>query len=181
MPLYYYKAVTKNGRVVKNKVEDMSRISLLKKLKRNGLIPITVIQTAKRKNTSRKPKKNLSGMSEIVKNASANTKLQNKSYQISLKERVYGKLALTEKVTLRDIIIFTQNFYLLKKANFNNIHALSTVIENTENLTLKEILEDGNNYVVKVTDNELLSELLNLFTNSFKENVDNLPNFEGAN
>ncbi len=142
MPLYFYKAATKSGRVVKNKVEDMSRISLLKKLKRNGLIPITVIQTAKRKNTVRKPKKNSSGMSEIVKNANINARLGNRTAKLTLKEKVYGKLALTEKVTLRDIIIFTQNFYLLKKANFNNIHALSTVIENTENLTLKEILED---------------------------------------
>lgn len=142
MPLYFYKAATKSGRVVKNKVEDMNRISLLKKLKRNGLIPITVIQTAKRKNTARKPKKNSSGMSEVVKNANINARLGNRTAKLTLKEKVYGKLALTEKVTLRDIIIFTQNFYLLKKANFNNIHALSTVIENTENLTLKEILED---------------------------------------
>ena len=39
-------------------------------------------------------------------------------------------------------MIFTQNFYLLKKANFNNIHALSTIIESTENLTFRAILED---------------------------------------
>ena len=142
MPLYYYKAATKSGRIVKNRVEDMSRLSLLKKLKRNGLIPIAVMQTAKRKNTARRPKKNSSGMTEIVKNANINARLENRQAKLTLKEKVYGKLALTEKVTMRDIIIFTQNFYLLKKANFNNIHALSTVIENTDNLTLKEILED---------------------------------------
>ena len=142
MPLYYYKAATKSGRIVKNRVEDMSRLSLLKKLKRNGLIPIAVMQTAKRKNTARRPKKNSSGMAEIVKNANINARLENRQAKLTLKEKVYGKLALTEKVTMRDIIIFTQNFYLLKKANFNNIHALSTVIENTDNLTLKEILED---------------------------------------
>ena len=31
---------------------------------------------------------------------------------------------------------------MLKKANFNNVHALATIIESTENLTLAEILED---------------------------------------
>ena len=51
-------------------------------------------------------------------------------------------LSKTEKVTSRDLVIFTQNFYLLKKANFNNIHALNTLIESTENLSLKGILED---------------------------------------
>jgi len=39
-------------------------------------------------------------------------------------------------------MVFTQNFYLLKKANFNNIHALSTIIEGTENPTFRAILED---------------------------------------
>ena len=39
-------------------------------------------------------------------------------------------------------MVFTQNFYLLKKADFNNIHALSTIIESTENLTFRGVLED---------------------------------------
>ena len=46
------------------------------------------------------------------------------------------------KITTRDIIIFTQNFLLLKKADFNNIHALETVISSTENAKFKSILED---------------------------------------
>ena len=39
-------------------------------------------------------------------------------------------------------MIFTQNFYLLKKANFNNVHALTTIIQSTENLAFAGILED---------------------------------------
>ena len=39
-------------------------------------------------------------------------------------------------------MVFTQNFYLLKKANFNNIHALNTLIESTENLSFRGVLED---------------------------------------
>ena len=39
-------------------------------------------------------------------------------------------------------MIFTQNFYLLKKANFNNIHALDTIIQSTENVSFRGILED---------------------------------------
>ena len=39
-------------------------------------------------------------------------------------------------------MVFTQNFYLLKKANFNNIHALKTIIESTENLSFRGVLED---------------------------------------
>lgn len=57
-------------------------------------------------------------------------------------QKINNALAKTEKVTTRDIVIFTQNFYLLKKANFNNIHALSTIINSTENYIFKGILED---------------------------------------
>ena len=132
MPLYSYKAVTKNGDFVKNKVEDISRVGLMRKLKRNGLIPIFVMQTVSRKNKSKKPKRNVKSIGEIVKNVDPKVEGNKKK---TLKEKIYASFALTEKVTMKDIIIFTQNFYLLKKANFNNIHAISTVIENTENLT----------------------------------------------
>jgi len=141
MPRYYYKAITHSGKIVKNRVEDTSRINLMRKLKRNGLMPVMVMQIAKRRNTYKKPKKNNRNMSKIIKNANINLKLGEK-HKLSFKERVYGRLSLTQKVTMRDIIVFTQNFYLLKKANFNNIHAISTVIESTENITLREILED---------------------------------------
>ena len=51
-------------------------------------------------------------------------------------------IARTSKITSRDLVVFTQDFYLLKKANFNNIHALTTIIDKTENLRFKEILKD---------------------------------------
>ena len=51
-------------------------------------------------------------------------------------------LSKTQKVTSRDIVVFTQNLYLLKKAGFNNVHALGTIIQSTENPTLKGVLED---------------------------------------
>ena len=61
---------------------------------------------------------------------------------LSTKEKINMYLAKTEKITQRDIVVFTQNFYLLKKANFNNIHALNTIIESTENISFRGILED---------------------------------------
>ena len=39
----------------------------------------------------------------------------------SLKDKINMYLGTEEKVTERDISIFTQNFYLLKKANFNKV------------------------------------------------------------
>ena len=60
----------------------------------------------------------------------------------SVVEKINLALSKQEKITTRDIMVFTQNFYLLKKADFNNIHALSTIIQSTENITFKGILED---------------------------------------
>ena len=64
------------------------------------------------------------------------------SSQKSLKDKIKNSISKTERITPRDVVIFTQNFYLLKKANFNNIHALTTIIESTENLAFREVLED---------------------------------------
>ena len=44
MPEYVYKAVTSKGQIVKNKVEETNRNTLIKKLKNNDLMPISVLQ-----------------------------------------------------------------------------------------------------------------------------------------
>ena len=143
MPVYVYRAVTDKGLVVKNKVEESSKQALVKRLKNNGITPIEIIQVAYKGRGQTKKKKNVTDIQEIIKNVNTTQVGRNSNIkQLSAVEKVNLYLASTEKVTVRDIIIFTENFYLLKKANFNNIHALSTIIQSTENITLKGILED---------------------------------------
>lgn len=142
MPQYIYRAVTNRGQVVKNKIEESSKQSVVKKLKSNGLMPIQVVQVGYiGQRTQKKKKRNISGVDDIIKK-SANVMRARDKRTLSWFERLNLKLRATEKITSRDLVIFTQNFYLLKKANFNNIHALNTIIESTENLTLVGILED---------------------------------------
>ena len=141
MPVYVYKAVTDKGLIVKNKVEEPSKQDLRKKLKNNDITPIEIIQVAYKKKT--RQKKNVTNIKDIIKDVNT-TQLDRRmpAKQISAIEKLNLYLAATEKVKTRDIIIFTENFYLLKKANFNNIHALNTIIKSTENISLKGILED---------------------------------------
>lgn len=142
MPIYMYKAVTKTGVVVRNKVESSSRQNLIKALKSSNLLPISIEQVSYRSNkTPKKQKKNVTDIQEIMKNVNT-TQLGNNKKTLSTKEKVNLYFAKTEKITQRDIVVFTQNFYLLKKANFNNIHALDTIIKSTENLSFRGILED---------------------------------------
>ena len=143
MPIYIYKAATKNGQVVRNRVEEVNRFILLRRLKNNNLLPISVTQiNAKGNKALKKQKKNVESSSSILKNIRSKEIEKN---MMSRKERIKKALfsnVTSAKITTKDLVVFTQDFYLLKKANFNNIHALTTIIESTENASLKGILED---------------------------------------
>ena len=144
MPIYIYKAVTDKGLIVRNKVEEDSKQSLVRKLKSNGITPIDIIKLSTIGKTQTKKKRNITNVSEVLKNVNT-TEINNKSIsrrQLTGIDRVNLFLSANSRITTRDLVIFTQNFYLLKKANFNNIHALTTIIQSTENLNFKGILED---------------------------------------
>lgn len=143
MPTYMYRAMTKTGVVVRNKVESNSKQQLIKTLKNNNLLPISIEQIAYRsRNAVKKKKKNVTDIQEIMKNVNTTQIGKNRERTLSTKEKINLYFAKTEKITPRDIVVFTQNFYLLKKANFNNIHALNTIIESTDNVSFRGILED---------------------------------------
>ena len=147
MPLYIYRAVSKDGDIVKNRVEEMSKFILLRKLKKNDLQPIEVIpirvgKLSFRKNT-KKQKKNVESSNSILKTVrdrEIERNINQDTFGAKLKKKLFTNVS--SKIVDRDIVIFTENFYLLKKANFNNIHALTTVLETTENVSLRAVIED---------------------------------------
>ena len=141
MSTYVYKAVTKQGVVIRNKVEASTKQNIVKMLKSNDLLPISIDKMPYgNKKQKRKVKKNTDNMQEFMKNI--NTTQISVQREMSNLDRIKTYFAMSRRITQRDIIVFTQNFYLLKKANFNNIHALRTIIESTENFYLRQILED---------------------------------------
>ena len=140
MPTYVYKAATSSGLIVRNRVEAGSKQNLIRILKNNDLMPISIDQVAYSSKRRKTKKKNIKDIEEIMQNVNT-TQISTKK-TTTTKEKISMYLSKTEKITNRDLVIFTQNFYLLKKANFNNIHALKTIIESTENVTFKGILED---------------------------------------
>ena len=143
MPEFVYKAIDKNGIVLKEKIQEKSKNSLVKRLKQNELTPIDVVQTSISSGQHRKKRKIERNTDKRVKSASAvASQKDERARGVSLGEKIKMKLSTTNKITTRDLEIFTQNFQLLKKAGFNNVHALSTIIKSTENLDLKGILED---------------------------------------
>ena len=143
MPTYKYRAVTERGRIVANRVEEGNASILMKKLKAHGLQPISIKQTIGTNVNGKKKKRNINNTQELVKGAGS-TKLSaaEKNKRMTKVDQVKLYFAVQQKITERDLVIFTQNFYLLKKANFNNVHALSTIIDSTENMAFAAILED---------------------------------------
>lgn len=142
MPEYVYRAADENGLIIRNRITEKSKQSLIRRLKANGMTPIEVTQVSFGK-YKKSNQESIAKVEELMKiaDATAIEKKKNKR-SFSVKEKVRMALSINEKVTTRDIVVFTQNFYLLKKAGFNNIHALNTLVKSTENTTLRGILED---------------------------------------
>ena len=163
MATYTYKAMTKRGLVVKNRVEATTREELIKTLKSNGLIPIDIVK-AQHDNSKKKikPKRNISKAEETLRNLNSTEAYQNE--EMSTAKRVKLYFDKQKKITSRDLVVFTQNFYLLKKANFNNIHALKTIIDSTENYILKEVLQD---ILAGVENGEYMYTTMEYYSNIF--------------
>lgn len=143
MPTYIYKAVNRKGMIVRNRVEEGSKLTLIRKLKANGLSPISINQTIARSfQPAVKKKKNINNIQDVIKNAGTTQLDARSKRRMSNMDMIKSYFAMQQKITERDLVIFTQNFYLLKKANFNNVHALSTIIDSTENMAFAGILED---------------------------------------
>lgn len=143
MPIYKYRAATRTGDIVEYKTDAPNKFVLLKKLKNNGLYPISVISINVKANKKvNKQKRNIETNNSVLKKVRAEQIEKNINKKESFFKRLDEKIRSTQGIKKRDIQVFTQNLYLLKKANFNNIQALSTVIETIDNPTLKIIVED---------------------------------------
>ena len=89
MPTYTYKAVTRTGLIVRNKVESSSRQNLIKTLKNNNLVPISIEQINYRSNKNqRKKKKNVTDIQEIMKNVNTTQLGKDKNKTLNTKEKI---------------------------------------------------------------------------------------------
>ena len=115
------KVLTPQGQVVKIKMTENDKIECLKKLKRNGMTPISI-------------KHSLSKFKSLEKGTA---KIYSKRKNVKKNNII---IQLSNRVSTQEIKVFTQDFYMLKKSNFTSEHALKTIISNTKNLELKRVL-----------------------------------------
>ena len=119
MPEYIYRAVTAKGQIVRNRVEDINKNTLIKKLKNNDLLPISIMQVGYSSKKTKTNRRNMMDIDDIMKNAdSANVLRGRELSKRSIKERVNLALARDEKITRRDLIIFYTKLLLIEKSKF---------------------------------------------------------------
>ena len=167
MPLYEYKAMMENGRMISNKINvEGTSNDARNKLIQMGLKPISIkkkkfdIEQMLGKVTKAKPKnkRGAIGIDEAVLvedqylaqeanaiKAQAQAKAQKKSW----KEILKGDVALPAfdlsaylPIKIDEVVSFTEMFLLLKRSNFTNIRAIQTLYNNATNMAMKNILGD---------------------------------------
>lgn len=129
MTTFICKVMTPQGQVVKIKLKEKDKITCLKKLKKNGMTPIS-IESSLLSNLKFDKNKKIT--------ATIHTK---KRKNFSVKKDILDR-DITNKISLREIKEFTSDFYILRKSNFTDKHAILTLINKTENPFFKKILEN---------------------------------------
>lgn len=161
MPVYEYKAITKMGKVISDKMNvDGSELVVRQKLEEKGLKPISVkkkvidfqelVEKAKPKQKNKKAAIALND-NEIKDEdyRKARQEKQKKRVEVKAAKNILQTeinfnvdMSFLDHASYDDVISFTQMFLLLKKANFTNMRAMTTMYNNAENGAIKRILED---------------------------------------
>lgn len=135
MPIYKYKANDKYGITFVGKMNASNTTEVIDRLKRKKIMPVRIEQVRISRTKARKK--------EVKKLASTRKLLSYRVGADKLKNTFMSKVDINfSKVNVRDVMVFTQNLYSLKKADFNNVHALSTLLQATDNANLALIVED---------------------------------------
>ena len=79
MPEYIYRAVTSKGQIVRNRVEDVNRNTLIKKLKNNDLLPISIVQVGYRGKKTKANRRNMMDIDDIMKQADSANIMQGRA------------------------------------------------------------------------------------------------------
>ena len=130
MPEYVYRAITKEGVIVRNRVESPSKQNLIKRLKGGDLLPIDIIQVGYgRKKAGKVARRSVTDIDQIMKTANSATIVQgrgrkNKPSLIKTRKNkekrlgcIYAKLLLAKKSRLQQYPCIKYNYTKYRKYN----------------------------------------------------------------
>ena len=134
MPKFRYRAISSVGKVVTGTMDDESVVKVKERLESNGFRPIKVEKSKLLSALSQKKAKKNKIVSTAVTKYTKQKLIeeQRKGNKKGLNKEINIDFSFLRRVTYQDIYTFTQSLYLLKRANFTNVRALATMLENTE-------------------------------------------------
>lgn len=146
MPNYKYRVVFEDGKLGRGKIFAQSRAQAIEMLKKNNIQPISVekMRDAKQKKFKRLDYAKLAkNKSKIEIDKKKKKDLGFKAIKIENNSITFPKLStLFSRIKTKDVITFSNNFYILKKAKFTNSQALQSIYDGLENQAFKDIIED---------------------------------------
>lgn len=138
MPDYKFRAALRNGKIVRGKLLASNKSQVITKLKESKLQPIRI---KRMKEVKKKEKKFVNvNTAEYYNRVKIKPKVDFKNMTLSDLQKI--EFHPFTRVTSKDIITFSNTLYILKKAKFNNIQALQSLFDGTENPVFKDIVED---------------------------------------
>lgn len=145
MPSYKYRVIFDNGKIGRGKILALNKTHAIESLKNEDVQPIMIKRV--RENKKKYKKFDYNKMRKRAETAEGVIKKRKKKKSLDLKNMTFKELSTMEihpftRVGPKDIIAFVNNFYILKKAKFNNIQALQSVYEGTENPVFRDVIED---------------------------------------
>lgn len=164
MPSYKYKAMAEDGSISVGRILALDKDSALKSLKEDKLQPISIKKLKDKKKEYKKI--NYNKLNKNIQNKKTKHTPKKRLKDMTFTEILTMDINFSKKVSSKDILIFANDFYILKKAKFNNVAALETVCEGIENDYFRQILND---ILFKVKNGEKLYASMELYSDIFPE------------
>lgn len=151
MPEYKYRGMLKNGKIVRGIMSATTRHEIINNMKKSRIQPIQIKQVKKKLVSESKKKIEQAKLAKIQSDVEIKRRdaLRKKAAQNARKNKIGNKLDIDIDIDLgfnkpkpKDILVFTNGLYVLKKAKFNNINALESLYNSTKNPKLQDIVED---------------------------------------
>ncbi|MDD2376535.1 MAG: type II secretion system F family protein [Clostridia bacterium] len=162
MPDYKYRAILRDGKVIRGKIIAVNKHQVITKLKDAKIQPIIIRKMKTSKIDSRMfIRKNINPKTKYTPQHLAHTADFKK---ISFKNFRTIDFHPFSKIKTKDIISFVNNLYILKKANFNNIQALQSLYDGIDNPAFKDLVED---LLIGVESGERLNSVMSNYPRVF--------------
>lgn len=165
MPSYKYRVIFEDGKLGHGKIMALNKSHAIESLKKENIQPIAIKKLKEKKKNEKKSVLYKSENQELLKNYRVlNKKNKVDVNKITLQELKKIKLHPFSRITTKDIIVFINNIYILKKAKFNNIQALRIIYDQVKNPRFKDIIED---IIIGVESGEKMNVIMQNYPNVF--------------